>query len=71
MAGAAVMKKSCGHSDCSISTGIDESLTFGRGRLDDYGFWQIPCGICAQAWEEAHPEDGPCWPFKQKEREKQ
>jgi hypothetical protein len=50
-----------GHS-CKISTGIHECLTFGKGRLSDGGFWQIPCPDCARAHEQQFPEDGPCWP---------
>ena len=49
-------KRPCGHSDCRISTSIDEvTLTFGRGELDEWGFWKIPCGICARAWEADNP----------------
>ncbi len=53
---------SCGRMDCGVSTGICGSLTFGRGRLDDYGYWEIPCAPCARATEKAHPEHGTCWP---------
>ena len=59
--------KACGNSDCCVSTGIHEGLTFGRGELDDLGYWEIPCGICAREWEEKYPEDAPCWPFPPKE----
>lgn len=56
--------KVCGHRDCGISTGyVSEELTFGRGQLDDYGYWEIPCAACARAWERAHPGKE-CWPFK-------
>jgi hypothetical protein len=55
--------KACSNPDCSASTGIHEGLTFGRGDLDEHGYWEIPCGRCARAWEAAHPEDAPCWPF--------
>jgi hypothetical protein len=44
--------------------GIHEGLTFGRGRLDDFGYWSIPCAICARAHEKAYPESTPCWPFE-------
>jgi hypothetical protein len=53
----------CVHPDCGASTGFCDEPTFGRGELDDYGYWQIPCTQCARAWEAAHPEDGACWPF--------
>lgn len=48
---------------CNVSTGIHGGLTFGRGRLDDYGYWQFPCHECARRHELFYPEDGPCWPF--------
>jgi len=59
----------CGHHDCRISSAMDDSLTFGRGELDDYGYWEIPCPVCARAWEKDHPEDGPCWPYTKEVRE--
>lgn len=58
------IKDGCGNSDCCVSTGICESLTFGSGKLDEYGYWENECWDCARAWEKHHPEDGPCWPFK-------
>ena len=42
--------KPCGNSECSISTGICGSLTFGSGRLDDYGYWAKPCYVCRDAF---------------------
>ena len=51
-----------GHDDCCTSTGIHDCLTFGKGELDHYGFWEIPCGECARAHEKQFPEKGPCWP---------
>lgn len=60
----------CGHVDCAVSSGIHgdgfgdyPAYTFGRGELSDNGYWEIPCATCARAWEAAHPESGPCWPF--------
>lgn len=62
------LTKVCGHTGCSISTGyVYEELTFGRGQLDDYGYWEIPCGPCARAWEDAHPGKL-CWPFEHPEK---
>jgi len=61
-------KKACGNPHCGVSTGIHDGLTFGRGKLDDMGYWQAPCGPCARAWEEKYPEDGDCWPFAEKEK---
>jgi len=59
-------KRPCGHDDCSTSTGICDRLTFGRGELDEYGYWSIPCGICARDFERRSPEYGECWPSKAK-----
>lgn len=51
----------CGNTECCVSTGICETLTFGSGRLDDYGYWEFPCGPCARAWEADNP-GGKAWP---------
>ena len=55
----------CGNPDCSASTNILEDISFGSGELDFNGFWETPCYECARAWEEKHPEDVPCWPYKE------
>lgn len=39
----------CGNNFCGTSTGIHEGLTFGAGKLDEHGFWEKPCRICAEA----------------------
>lgn len=52
----------CGNPKCSGSTNIAEQPSFGSGKLDFYGFWEFPCGVCARAFEKAHPEHGTCWP---------
>jgi hypothetical protein len=54
----------CGNPDCGISTGIHEGLTFGSGKLDQWGFWENPCDTCAREHEKNHPQDGSCWPPK-------
>ncbi len=46
----------CGHVDCGVSSGISEELTFGRGELDDHGYWEIPCRACAEAFERECPD---------------
>ena len=51
------------HDNCKISTGICNSLTFGSGELDDYGYWEKPCRYHALKFELKHPEFGKCWPF--------
>jgi len=56
-------RKACGHPHCSVSTTISGHLSFGSGRLDDYGYWQKPCGRCAEAYEKEYPWQGSCWPF--------
>jgi hypothetical protein len=33
---------------CGTSTGIDDTLTRGTGRLDFNGFWEFPCEHNAQ-----------------------
>jgi len=56
-----------GHNTCSISTGIHDHLTIGSGKLDDNGFWSIPCPVCARAHEEQFPECGECWPHREEQ----
>lgn len=49
-------KRPCGRADCGTSTAIDEeTLTYGRGKLDDYGYWEFPCRICAKAFGDLDP----------------
>ena len=40
------MMKVTDHSKCKISTGIDEQLTAGQGKLSAEGFWEFPCPEC-------------------------
>ena len=60
--------KACGNPECKVSSAMDECLTFGFGELDEYGYWEHPCSICARAYEEKYPDDGLCWPFKKEEK---
>lgn len=54
----------CGNVECGISTAIDEeTLTFGSGDLDDHGFFEHPCLICANEYKSKHP-DAKVWPNK-------
>lgn len=53
-----------GHNDCKCSTNIADEISFGKGELDEYGFWSIPCNECARAWEKQYPEMGKCWPHE-------
>lgn len=57
-------KQACGRADCSASTSIDDvTVTFGRGNLDDFGYWQFPCVICAANFQKAYPYRS-VWPVK-------
>lgn len=33
---------------CKFSTDPEGNITAGRGKLDDYGFWEFPCAECAE-----------------------
>lgn len=59
------IKQPCGNSMCCASTGICGRITFGCGKLDDYGYWQIPCEICARAYEKEFPGQE-AWPSSKK-----
>jgi len=62
------MDKACNNPKCGVSTSMFmEQLTFGSGDLDEYGFWEYPCAICAREYERRHPEDGMCWPLREKQ----
>ena len=54
----------CGNPNCCTSTAISEHLTFGSGELDEYGFWEKPCWVCARAYEKEHPKEE-AWPFNE------
>lgn len=57
-------QRACGNADCSTSTSIDDvTLTFGRGDLDEHGYWEIPCALCAAAYQKDHLNQ-PVWPVK-------
>jgi len=36
--------------DCNASTNIADEISCGRGKLDFYGFWSIPCTHGLAAW---------------------
>ena len=51
--------------NCSVSTGIHDGLTFGKGDLDPHGFWEFPCFECARIAEERDNEPtGTYWPWE-------
>lgn len=58
------IKGGCGNPRCCASSTILETLSFGRGELDQNGFWEIPCYQCARAWEAMYPDDE-AWPFRE------
>ena len=51
------------HSKCCCSSGIHDGLTVGQGELDEHGYWERPCYICARKIGKDHPEEYPVWPF--------
>lgn len=59
-----------GHERCRTSSTIAETMSFGRGDLDENGFWEYGCYECARAWEKQFPQDGPCWPHTKETLEK-
>lgn len=57
-------RRACNRADCGTSTSIDdETLTFGGGDLDEFGFWEFPCAPCAEAFQKANPKYK-VWPVK-------
>jgi len=50
------MNHPCGNLKCSTSTGIHDGLTFGSGRLDEHGYWEFPCAICAREFDTTRAE---------------
>lgn len=44
----------CGDPECSVSTNILDTLTFGKGELDHNGFWEFPCEKCYVAFIKAN-----------------
>ena len=56
------MSKLCGNPECAASS-FEDIPTFGSGEMDQYGFFEKPCWICARKFEELEPGMGPCWPF--------
>lgn len=54
------MSKLCGNPDCHASS-FEDIPTFGSGELDEYGFWDKPCSICARKYEKLTGEIA--WPY--------
>lgn len=42
----------CGNPDCCASTCICGRSTYGSGYLDPLGYWEHPCSVCAQWWDD-------------------
>jgi len=57
------MGKLCGDPNCKASSDMNGDPTFGKGELDDWGYWEEPCSICARKWEELNPGQI-AWPHK-------
>lgn len=55
----------CGRKQCRASTTIADTISFGTGNLDEFGFWEHGCDACARAYEKAHP-GSEAWPPAQK-----
>jgi hypothetical protein len=53
-------KKVCG---CCWSSGIHEGPTVGYGELNESGYWQYGCNVCARMYERKHPKEGRVWPW--------
>ena len=51
----------CGNKDCCASSNIAGHASFGSGELDDYGFWEKSCFICARSYETATRKTA--WPY--------
>jgi len=51
----------CGNPKCGASTTIADQASFGFGKLDNYGYWERPCEVCAKAFKIVHP-DREVWP---------
>ena len=51
---------------CACSTGIHEGTTVGYGELDDHGYWEHGCYLCARELERKFPDEGSVWPFANK-----
>lgn len=48
-------RRACRRRDCIVSTGICGHVTFGTGKLDEYGYWEHGCELCARAYEKRNP----------------
>jgi len=60
------MSKLCDNPDCHASS-FEDIPTFGSGELDEYGFWEKPCGICARKYERLTGIKS--WPFAKDNRQ--
>ncbi len=58
-----IKRPACGYPDCGVSSDMEGHFTFGRGKLDDYGYWEHPCHPCARESEKEDGDGEKCWPF--------
>jgi hypothetical protein len=56
MAAAVPLDHDCKIAGCATSTGIDDSLTRGYGKLDFNGFWEHPCPKEANGQDASSPQ---------------
>lgn|SRR4030042_5882271 len=52
-----------GVTGCSCSSGIHDGITIGWGHLDEHGYWEHGCNLCARELERREPDMGEIWPF--------
>jgi hypothetical protein len=49
-------RHACGNALCAKSTGIHDGITCGSGELEEFGYWEKPCRICAEAFDRDAPK---------------
>ncbi len=43
----------CEDPECCCSSDMSGEMTFGKGELSYYGYWEFPCTVCDKAWYES------------------
>lgn len=49
---------------CSCSISIADQVTFGSVVLDENGYWEKPCIVCARRYKSKHPDED-VWPMEE------
>lgn len=44
-------KYGCGKMNCGTSWSIADEISYGFGKLDDYGFFETPCTDCYKTYD--------------------